>query len=260
MEIVDQLSRKLFIPSKPQRIISLVPSFTEMLHYFGMEEEVVGITKFCVHPKEWHENKSKVGGTKQFHIDKVKALQPNFVIANKEENNKTFIDEIASFCPVYVSDIPTMETAFHAIRDFGKILERTKQAETIISTTKKQLTAFQQTEDFRFLQGKTFLYFVWHKKPDMVVGQGTYINNLFEHLGMINLCKETRYPVCQHDQSPEYVFLSSEPFPFAEKHVPYFQERYPHSKIVLVDGEIFAWYGSWMMKFIPYMEELRKRL
>src|SRR3954467_15419481 len=112
LECKDQLGRKiLFRQFPPKRIISLVPSQTELLYDLGLDEEVVGITKFCVHPETWFRNKTRVGGTKQLHIDIIRSLQPDLVIANKEENTKEQIDALAKEFPVWISDIQNIPQA-----------------------------------------------------------------------------------------------------------------------------------------------------
>jgi ABC-type Fe3+-hydroxamate transport system substrate-binding protein len=94
MYFTDQLNRIIELASTPQRIVSLVPSQTELLFDLGMDETVVGITKFCVHPKEWHQSKTRVGGTKKVNIEKVISLKPDLIIANKEENLKSDIEAL----------------------------------------------------------------------------------------------------------------------------------------------------------------------
>src|ERR1700741_3198050 len=109
MHFIDQTGRKISIPQIPQRIISLVPSQTELLFDLGLDKEVVGITKFCVHPPEWFQTKTRVGGTKQLKIDLIKQLQPDLIIANKEENVKEQIEELEKHFPVWISDVNNLE-------------------------------------------------------------------------------------------------------------------------------------------------------
>jgi ABC-type Fe3+-hydroxamate transport system substrate-binding protein len=96
---IDQLNREVIIKEKPCRIISLVPSQTELLFDLGLEDEIIGITKFCVHPREWFNTKTRVGGTKNIHLQKIKELNPDLIIANKEENVQEQIEELAKAFP-----------------------------------------------------------------------------------------------------------------------------------------------------------------
>ena len=120
--VTDQMQREIKIPNSPQRIISLVPSQTELLFYLGLEKEVVGITKFCVHPREQFKSKTRVGGTKKYHFDRIKKLQPDLIIGNKEENDQTQIEQLAKEYPVWMSDIISFEDALDMIERIGKII------------------------------------------------------------------------------------------------------------------------------------------
>lgn len=255
MEFKDQMNRTISLEKIPQRIVSLVPSITELLAYFDMNEEVVGITKFCIKPENWLKEKTIVGGTKQIHLNKIRALKPDLIIANKEENTKEIVVSLEDEFPVYVTDIHTLEDTYEAIKNLASILAKEEYAQTLINTTKKQFATFKSSDKFQELIGKRFLYFCWHK-PDMVAAKNTYIDHLFNQLGMINTSLGSRYPECTYNEKPHYVFLSSEPYPFQEKHIVYFQEKYPKAKIILVDGEIFSWYGSRIQFIVPYVERL----
>jgi ABC-type Fe3+-hydroxamate transport system substrate-binding protein len=255
MEFKDQLNRIIHLEKIPRRIVSLVPSITELLAYFDMNEEVVGITKFCIKPENWLQEKTIVGGTKQIHLDKIRALKPDLIIANKEENTKEIVESLEHEFPVYVTDIYTLEDTYEAIKNLASILAKEEYAQTLISTTKKQFSMFKSSDKFQELIGKRFLYFCWHK-PDMIAAKNTYIDYLFNQLGMINASHGNRYPECTYNEKPHYIFLSSEPYPFQEKHIAYFQEKYPKAKIILVDGEIFSWYGSRIQFIVPYVEAL----
>lgn len=254
MDFIDQMNRTIRLDKMPKRIVSLVPSITELLSYFDMDEEVVGITKFCIKPETWFKEKTRIGGTKQIHLDTIRALKPDLIIANKEENTQEIVETLEKEFPTYVTDINTLEETYEAIRQLSFIFGKEEYAQKIIQDTKEQFLTFRRSETYPKIVGKTYLYFIWHQ-PDMVAGRETYINDIFQHIGLINATKDIRYPETQHTLSPDYIFLSSEPYPFAEKHIPYFQERYPDSEIMLVDGEIFSWYGSRILHIIPYVHK-----
>ena len=248
----------------PQRIISLVPSQTELLSYFGLDTEVIGITKFCVHPQEWFTAKTRVGGTKTVNIDLIKKLQPDLIIANKEENVKEQIEALAKEFNIWVTDVNTLEDALIMIKNVGDITRKTSDAETLISEIKTNF--FQlQTKNFKLRPGDSSghvqtCYLIW-QKPNMTIGGDTFINDMLIHCGLQNIFEDKkRYPeITMHDlhiASCQLVLLSSEPYPFKQKHIDELQQQLPGKKIILVDGEMFSWYGSRLLKASKYFEEL----
>jgi len=234
---------------QPNRIISLVPSQTELLYDLGLEKEVIGITKFCIHPNEWFKTKTRVGGTKNVDVNKVKSLQPTIVIANKEENVQEQVEAIAKFCPVIVTDINTLQDAFIMIESIGTYTQTQSKAQTLIYSIQQN---FQQIKPVP----KSVAYLIW-KEPYMTVGGDTFISNILQACGFSNVfSNKNRYPITTIEElkmlQPNYVFLSSEPYPFKEKHVQHLQEQLPNSTILMVDGEMFSWYGSRLEKFSTY--------
>jgi ABC-type Fe3+-hydroxamate transport system substrate-binding protein len=240
------------------RIISLVPSLTEYLWALGLEQEVVGITKFCVHPKQWWREKTRVGGTKHVNFDTIQHLQPTLIIANKEENTKEDIEWLQSHYDVLLTDISTLDDAYFYLQEIGKRVGREAQANAMVNQVK---TKFSKLGPI----GKraTFLYFIW-QDPYFVVGPKTYIHALLSHFGFENYCAIERYPELQEVLSlkekasahPDFIFLSSEPYPFEEKHIKAIQQNFPQSKILLIDGEMCSWYGSRMLEVPGYFEQL----
>lgn len=237
---VDQIHRKLELEGLPQRIVSLVPSQSEYLFALGMGERVVGITKFCVHPKSWFENKVKVGGTKNVDIEKVLKLNSDFIIANKEENRLEDIDFLSARVPTYVSDVNGVEEAYQMMSDIGRILGCEPEAQHWIG----KWTSYFQSKKFEGGK-KRVVYVIW-KDPIMLVGKGTYIDSYLEAIGYENAVSEPRYPRLDECElrEVEEVLLSSEPFPFKNTDFSYFQTFFPNAKIRLVDGEQFSWYGA----------------
>lgn len=244
MLFTDQINHTIEIPNTPKRIISVVPSQTELLYDLGLEKEVIGITKFCVHPEKWFRNKTRIGGTKNLNIEKIKALKPGLIIANKEENTKAEIKALQQLFPVWTSDISTLQDSLNMINAIGKITDKSIAAASLI---KKINQAFSQYKD-DFNTQHTALYLIW-KNPYMSVGNDTIIHHLMDYCGFKNvLGNKTRYPEITEIEiqqlQPEYILLSSEPYPFKEKHIAELQSICPTSKIMLVDGEMFSWYGS----------------
>jgi ABC-type Fe3+-hydroxamate transport system substrate-binding protein len=244
------------------RIVSLVPSLTEYLWALGLNDEVVGITKFCVHPKEWYKNKTRVGGTKQLDISKIKQLQPDLIIANKEENTKEAIEQLQKEFEILLTDILDIEGAFQALSTIGKAVNKDQQAQLLITEIKARFS--QQKWLFN---GQTFLYFIW-KDPYFLVGVDTYIHSFLSHFGLKNACASDRYPSLEDwknhvetaDKAPTYIFLSSEPFPFESKHIEQVQALFPASQIILIDGEMCSWYGSRMLEAAAYMQQLAQMI
>lgn len=256
----DQMGRAVTIKSPPLRIISLVPSQTELLFHLGLDQEVVGITKFCVHPRSQFKSKPRVGGTKQYNFEKIKALQPDLIIGNKEENDQTQIEQLAKEYPVWMSDILTLEDALEMIDAIGEITQKEVGANFLIE---KILFKFHRLKKgiAQNLHRPKAAYLIW-KNPMMVAASQTFIHEMLQIAGFENIFEhESRYPqITDQDLAvaqPDVILLSSEPFPFKEKHVKEIQTVCPNSVIQLVDGELFSWYGNRLLLAAPYFERLR---
>lgn len=240
------------------RIVSLVPSLTEYLWALGLEQEVVGITKFCIHPKAWWQHKTRVGGTKKVNFKTIETLQPTLIIANKEENTKEDIEQLQLKYDVLLTDITSLEEAYRYLLEIGRKVQREEKSMSLVNQIQAK---FQSV--VKIGQGSSFLYFIW-KDPYFVVGPQTYIHALLTHFGLVNFCEIERYPALEQvlnnkdNQSilPDYIFLSSEPFPFEAKHLEEVQVLFPNSQIVLIDGEICSWYGSRMLKAPSYFKDV----
>ncbi|MFM2224215.1 MAG: hypothetical protein RJA07_417 [Bacteroidota bacterium] len=254
----DQLNRPISLANTPSRIISLVPSQTELLFDLGLDEFVLGRTKFCIHPADKIKSVRHIGGTKNLNIELIKSMQPDLIIANKEENNKEQIDELAQHFPVWISDIKNLEEALDMIKRLGELLAVEKKSDEIISKIKTNFSALQLFEI------KEAIYFIW-QQPYISVGADTFINSMLQATGFKNVLQnKTRYPEISEDEirnsTAEYLLLSSEPFPFKEKQKQEFEKLFPTKKIILVDGEMFSWYGSRLIKAADYFSKLRNRL
>lgn len=255
----DQISREVFLSARPQRIVSVVPSQTELLYDLGLEEEVVGITKFCIHPDRWFRTKTRVGGTKKLRIDEIKALKPDLILANKEENVQEQIEELAKDMPVWVSDITTLEESLYMIRSVGELTATEGKAGAII---KQVEGAFAQLPEVKSLTKTAYL--IW-REPYMTVGGDTFINDMLYRAGFQNLfAGQCRYPQVTieelRDGGCEVLLLSSEPYPFSQKHIDELKPLLPTTRILLVDGELFSWYGSRLAMAPEYFMQLRHQL
>ncbi len=258
-EFTDQMKQTIRLESTPRRIVSLVPSQTELLHYLGLEDELVGITKFCIHPNVWFKTKTRIGGTKSVSFDKVKSLNPDLIIGNKEENAKEDIDALRSIAPVWMSDIYNLSDSIKMLRDLGEILDKVTKVDELISRIEAEFRSLREFALSHSSKGKSVLYFIWND-PGFLAGRNTFIDSMLTECGLINAAKGDRYPDLDVSIQPDLVFLSSEPFPFEEKHFSTYQEKYPNAKIVLVDGEMFSWYGSRLKDAPKYFRELLQSL
>lgn len=251
----DQMGHTLSLgKSPPQRIISLVPSQTELLASLGLDQEVIGITKFCIHPPHWLKQKKIVGGTKNVNTKIIASLSPDLIIGNKEENDRDAIEELRKNYPVWISDITTLPQALSMIAALGDLMNRQKEALQIVHRID---SVFKTIKKF---EGQSVLYLIW-KAPWMAAAKDTFIDAMLSALGLKNALQFTsRYPSLTSDEirhlNPQYIFLSSEPFPFKEKHVEELHKVVPASKIILVDGEMFSWYGSRLLHAASYFNTL----
>ena len=260
LELLDTIARDEL------RIVSVVPSQTELLYDLGLKNQIVGLTKFCIEPQEleesnqkWFELKTKIGGTKNIDIEKVRNLNPHIIFANKEENDKDQIEALRSEFMVYTSDVFDLDSALEMIEELGKLTKTNTEAKAIIAKIKINFTKIQ-------IPGikKTAAYFIW-KNPYMTVGGDTFIHQMIEAAGFMNVTSsKNRYPVIEIEEikelNPEVIFLSSEPYPFKEKHIAEFQEMLPKAFIFIVDGQKFSWYGSHLIQSPLYFNELQKTM
>lgn len=256
--VTDSLGRPLRIPDTPQRIVSLCPSQTETLFALGLAGHIVGRTRYCIHPAEAVQGVPVVGGTKKVDLPAVQALQPDLIIAEKEENTPQDVENLSAIAPVYVTNIESYDSALQSIIELGDITGRLPAARQLVAEIEE---AFAQvpaaTSPLRVL------YLIW-RKPYMAAGMPTYIGSLIERLGWVNLAASLpgRYPVIEAPAqlNPEVVLLSTEPYPFAEKHIPEIQQLWRAARVILVRGDYFSWYGVRMREAAPYLIQLREIL
>ena len=240
------------------KIVSLVPSQTELLYYLGLDAEVKAITKFCVHPKAWHKSKIHIGGTKNINITTIKKIAPDLIIANREENVKEQVEELALKYDVWVTDVNNLNDAVQMINDIGKLTQRSEAASALSS---KIIYEFEQLKIAASVKRKTrAAYFIW-EKPYMVAGRNTFINDMLKYCGYENVfSNEDRYPEIKlqqiEERNCELILLSSEPFPFKQKHKEELNKIFPGIKTILVDGEMFSWYGSRLLNAAEYFKKI----
>lgn len=235
------------------KIVSLVPSITEALFDLGLtENEIVGRTKFCIHPKDKVRNVTTIGGTKNINIDKIKALQPDLILANKEENVKEQVEDLMEDFKVMVTNVETIEDNYYLLKNLGKLLGKEERAQLF------NLKIYEVLNQAKLGIPVKAAYLIW-KNPYMTIGSDTFIHRILTEIGFENVFKnQTRYPQIEAEDlaDADVIMLSSEPFPFKEKHIEELKAFHPDKKIMIVDGEAFSWYGTHIAKCEDYFKEL----
>ncbi|MCA0133731.1 ABC transporter substrate-binding protein [Winogradskyella alexanderae] len=252
----DQLNRKIRLKSVPKRIVSLVPSQTELLVDLGLKDCIVGVTKFCVHPIDIRKQKAVVGGTKAIKIKKIKALKPDIILCNKEENTLEIVNSLDNIAPVHISDIYSIEDCYELITMYGEIFDMATKAKLLIVNIENQRKSYIHKKN----KANSVAYFIW-KAPWMVVGSNTFIDAMISEAGFENSFKsKVRYPEIQLDddllKEADFIFLSSEPYPFKASHIAELKNKFPDKTIKIVSGEFFSWYGSRLLGSFNYFRSL----
>ncbi len=256
LTVVDQMGRRVAVPFPPQRIVSLVPSQTELLFDLGLGERVVGVTRFCVHPAEARQRATVIGGTKNFDFAKTAACRPDLIIGNKEENYQEGIEQLAALYPVWMSNIADLPGALRMIKQVGLITGGAHLADPLAAEIAQSFDALASLGP-----SVPVAYLIW-RKPYMVAAAGTFIDDLLRRAGFANVFGALgRYPEITPAQlaaaAPQRILLSSEPYPFQEKHFAELQEICPAARVGLVDGELFSWYGSRLRHAAAHLSRLR---
>ncbi|POY37986.1 cobalamin-binding protein [Solitalea longa] len=261
-QFTDQMGRTIEVNFPPQRIVSLVPSQTELLFELDLGNKVVGITKFCIHPEEWFKNTPKVGGTKKLNIEEIRALKPDLIIGNKEENQREQIEMLMKEFPVWMSDISTFDEACEMIVQVGALVDKEKESKTLAENIRGSFDELFQSEEIKRIKERspTIAYFIW-KDPYMVAASNTFIDHMINLLGMKNCFQFLdRYAEIKLEDlksaAPQFVFLSSEPYPFKDKHVTEIGLEMPNTHVLIVDGEMFSWYGSRLLHASKYFKKI----
>jgi ABC-type Fe3+-hydroxamate transport system substrate-binding protein len=253
---IDQMNRRVEVPFPPKRIVSLVPSQTELLYYLGLENEVVGQTLFCIHPTEFHKTKPRIGGTKKLNIQKIRELKPDLIIGNKEENEQSQVEELMKEFPIWMSDIQNLDQALDMIQKIGELCHKESEAFQLVQDINLGFKNLVQTKP-----KKNGVYLIW-REPWMAAGKNTFINDILQRIQIQNLAEtiDGRYPQITTEWlrlvQPETILLSSEPYPFKEIHLEELRQICPQAQIQLVDGELFSWYGSRLLLSAGYLATL----
>lgn len=259
---IDQMGQSVEVPEFARRIISLVPSQTELLFDLGLGDRVVGLTRFCIHPDDQVRKKERIGGTKDFDLEKIKALEPDLIIGNKEENYPEGIAALQKSFPVWMSDIYTLHDAYQMMIAIGDMTATELTARDLVAEIQNEFAALVRHRQLP--DGLTAAYLIW-RQPYMVAAHHTFIDYMMGILGVRNaFAGLSRYPevTALHltESQPDLIFLSSEPYSFADKHIAEFQQLCPRAKVMIVDGEMFSWYGSRLRQAAEYLSLLRDNI
>ncbi len=248
----------------PLRIVSLVPSLTELLCDLGLRGQLVGRTGFCVHPAHSLRDVPKVGGTKDVDIDKVRALAPTHLVVNVDENEKPTVDALARFVPNLVVTHPIAVTDnLDLYRRFGELFDCRDRAGQLA----RQLTDALDRAAGLLRARRNVIYLIW-KSPWMTVGPETYISKTLATVGLQTLAPQSadRYPVIDWAQfdarQADTVLLSSEPYRFRGAHCAQLMAdpQVGARDCRLIDGEMTSWYGSRAIAGIQYLIDYRLQL
>ncbi|MFN4063991.1 MAG: helical backbone metal receptor [Parazoarcus communis] len=245
------------------RIVSLVPSLTELICDLGLTEALVGRTGFCIHPRELLKPIPKVGGTKDVKLDVVRALEPTHLIVNIDENRRETVDALAAFVPNVIVTHPCVPADNLGVyRLFGAIFSRVEHAQALCLALEEALAEAERAR--QALPAEKVLYLIW-REPWMTVSRATYIAAMLGAVGWNSLPEshEPRYPVVDWADAAwrqaDRVLLSTEPYSFAERHLAEVEDLCQRPAM-LIDGEMVSWYGSRAVSGLRYLVQLRHAL
>lgn len=258
----DQLGRTMQFSFPPKRIVSIVPSQTELLFELGLDNEIVGLTRSCIHPIAKFAARVKVGDPRMLDLAKIRSLQPDLILAGKEENRRGEVSQLAEEFPVWTSEVATLEHAMTMIASVGALVDREPEASYLnhllqAGFSDLQSLAAQQKID------KKVIYLVG-KDPYVAAGQDTFTSDLLARNGLRNVAGELRYVQLDistiRETDPDIVMLASAPYSFKQEHLEELQLQLPGVQVMLVDGELFSWYGSRLIKSVQYLFQLQQQL
>jgi len=260
-QLDDARGHPVCLDAPPRRIVSLVPSQTELLAHLGLGDQTVGLTRFCIRPDGWKDDKQVVGGTKNVRVEKVEALRPDLVLANREENTRETVEAVEGFAPVFVTEVPDVPGAAAMIRDVGRLAGRPARAGALADRLTQGFAAL--AEDVASEDPLPVAYLIW-REPYMTVGGDTIIHDVMRRAGLENVfAGRTRYPEVTPaevgERGAQAVLLPDEPFPFDERYAEELREALP-LPTQLVKGQLFSWYGPRLAEAPPYLRELRAEL
>lgn len=248
---IDASGTTVTLARPPRRIVSLIPSTTELLCALGLADAIVGVSAYCIEPRDVVKSKARVGGEKNPDLAAIRALQPDLVIANIEENERRDIEALrASSIPIWVTYPKTIADTLAMTRELGELLGAEVAARALVGALEHALATVRERTANR---PPTPVYYPIWREPWMTVGGDTYISDVLKACGGANVfAAETRYPRVTLEEvaarMPAVILLPDEPFRFRRAHV---QEFGPYTsvpavrdaRIHLIDGKLCAWHG-----------------
>jgi ABC-type Fe3+-hydroxamate transport system substrate-binding protein len=263
--LVDSSGVALDIPRPPRRIVSLIPSTTELLCDLGLADAIVGITAYCVEPRAIVRTKKKIGGEKNPDLDAIRALAPDLVIANLEENVRADVESLrASGVPVWVTYPRTVDDTVRLIRDVGAVTGTESRASALADEIEEEAGRVRSETATR--RPASVFYPIW-RDPYMTINRDTYVHDVLSTVGATNVFAERaeRYPTITLDEmaarKPEVIILPDEPFRFRRVHVKDFEPYVDvpavrDGRIHLMDGKIFCWHGPRLLEALRTLPAL----
>ena len=241
------------------RIVSLCPSTTETLVDFGLADQLVGITRFCIHPADVVRGIRKVGGTKDPNLDRIRALRPDLVLLNEEENRKADYERLRCDLRVDATLVRRVQDVPEQLRYLGRLTGAEVRARARAQQVEEARTRLAEARVG--VEGFRYAYLIW-RRPYMAVGGDTYVSDLFAEAGGKNVFEnaQDRYPeidvVALRAARPDVVFLSDEPFPFKARHAAELRDEAPELRIELIGGDDCCWHGVRTLRGLALMQRL----
>jgi ABC-type Fe3+-hydroxamate transport system substrate-binding protein len=251
-EKVDASGSTLVLAHPPRRIVSLIPSITETLCHLGLADALVGITAYCVEPRDVVRGKRRIGGEKDPDLDAIRALEPDLVVANIEENVREHIAALRDWAiPVWVTYPRTVAGALQMIRELGEVTGTGDRAEALLSELQP---LYERVRDASAARRPVPVFYPIWRNPWMTIGADTYIHDVLAVCGAANVFGDhpERYPTITLDdmaaRRPEVIILPDEPFRFRRAHLADFAPytdvpAVRDGRLHLVDGKPFSWHG-----------------
>ncbi len=244
------------------KILSLVPSLTELMFDLGLENSLVGRTAFCVHPKNRIKSIPSIGGTKQVNWEKVEAAAPTHALVNIDETPKELAEALSGkgIIPIVTHPIAPQDN-LELFRFFGRLFDREDQAEKLCQSFD---SAWEELKTIQAdLPDRKVLYLIW-KDPFMTVSQDTYISQMLNLINWHSLGHDEnrRYPevpsTSDSIEKADLILFATEPFPFKDENLKEFSQEHPEIKaeLKIVDGEVFSWYGSRSIQSLRLLKQM----
>lgn len=264
-QLIDAMGTQHEVAQSTARIVSLVPSITELIADLGLTKQLVGRTGFCIHPRDVVKKIPKVGGTKTIDVAKIRKIAPTHLIVNIDENPRGVVEELAKFVPHIIVTHPNApEDNLGLYRLIGGIFSKEEEAEGLCERFETALGDLRAASAHWGRQQA--IYLIW-KSPWMTVARDTYISRTLAAAGWdtFQVRSDARYPTIELTpeqlRSVSFVLFSTEPYSFSERHLVDLLDTMPlgqRTRCALIDGSMTSWYGSRAVAGLAYLKEFRR--